>query len=82
MASLRIRVPGLGEGRTRRRDDRLRCRAEDRFDHRCSPDPELLGHFLGENGYGWLPYKYVEDGLAVDFWSLFRSEYVYTGKFK
>lgn len=36
----------------------------------------------GENGYGWLPYRYVEDGLAVDFWSLFKQEYVESGQFK
>jgi hypothetical protein len=30
----------------------------------------------GDGGYGWLPYKYVEDGLAVDFWSLFSAAYV------
>jgi len=24
----------------------------------------------GENGYGWLPYAYVEAGLADDFWSM------------
>lgn len=30
----------------------------------------------GQAGYGWLPYKYVENGLAVDFWSLFKAEYV------
>lgn len=35
----------------------------------------------GEEGYGWLPYRYVEDGLAVDFWSLFKAEYVDTGQF-
>ena len=36
----------------------------------------------GEDGYGWLPYKYVTEGLAVDFWSLFRNEYVDTGNFE
>jgi len=36
----------------------------------------------GEGGYGWLPYAYVEAGLADDFWSLFRAEYVETGKFE
>lgn len=36
----------------------------------------------GEKGYGWLPYAYVEAGLAGDFWSLFRSEYVKTGQFE
>lgn len=30
----------------------------------------------GQGGYGWLPYAYVENGLADDFWSLFRTEYV------
>jgi C1A family cysteine protease len=35
----------------------------------------------GQDGYGWLPYKYVEEGLAVDFWSLFKQEYVDSGKF-
>ena len=36
----------------------------------------------GQNGYGWLPYAYVENGLAVDFWSLFKAEYVDTGNFQ
>jgi len=35
----------------------------------------------GENGYGWLPYAYVEAGLADDFWSLFKAKYVDTKKF-
>lgn len=35
----------------------------------------------GESGYGWLPYKYLEAGLANDFWCLFKSEYVSTRKF-
>ncbi len=39
------------------------------------------GTALGEGGYGWLPYAYVEAGLADDFWSLFRAEYVPTGHF-
>lgn len=36
----------------------------------------------GDGGYGWLPYRYVEDGLAVDFWSLFKSEYVDDWRFE
>lgn len=32
----------------------------------------------GQSGYGWLPYAYVEQGLAVDFWSLFKADYVKT----
>ena len=39
------------------------------------------GTSWGENGYGWLPYEYVESGLAVDFWSLIEQEYVDTKKF-
>jgi len=27
-------------------------------------------------GYGWLPYQYVLDGLAVDFWVMLSSEWV------
>jgi C1A family cysteine protease len=35
----------------------------------------------GSAGYGWLPYKYVLDGLATDWWSLIKSEWVDTGQF-
>ena len=35
----------------------------------------------GSTGYGWLPYKYVLDGLATDWWSLIKSEWVDTGQF-
>ncbi len=40
------------------------------------------GEGWGEGGYGWLPYAYVEAGLANDFWCLFKNEYVATGKFE
>lgn len=30
----------------------------------------------GDNGLGWLPYDYVLQGLAVDWWSLIRSEWI------
>jgi len=36
----------------------------------------------GDHGYGWLPYAYVEAGLADDFWSMLKSEYVDTDLFK
>lgn len=36
----------------------------------------------GENGYGWLPYDYVLKGLAIDWWSLLKNEWVDTGNFK
>ncbi len=36
----------------------------------------------GEKGYGWLPYKYVLKGLAIDWWALLKNEWINTGKFK
>jgi C1A family cysteine protease len=30
----------------------------------------------GLQGYGWLPYKYVLKGLAVDFWVLLQNEWL------
>jgi C1A family cysteine protease len=36
----------------------------------------------GENGYGWLPYEYVLKGLAEDWWSLLKNEWVDSGNFK
>jgi C1A family cysteine protease len=36
----------------------------------------------GDNGYGWLPYRYIELGLAVDFWSLVHENFVDTELFK
>ena len=35
----------------------------------------------GVDGYGWLPYDYVLNKLALDFWSLLRMEWVNTGQF-
>jgi C1A family cysteine protease len=39
------------------------------------------GTSWGENGYGWLPYDYVLKGLADDWWSLLKNEWVNTGNF-
>ncbi|MCU0363988.1 MAG: hypothetical protein MUD02_11585 [Bacteroidales bacterium] len=36
----------------------------------------------GDAGYGWLPYEYVLKGLAVDWWSLLKNEWINTGIFK
>jgi C1A family cysteine protease len=36
----------------------------------------------GDSGYGWLPYDYVLNGLAIDWWSLLKNEWVDTGAFK
>ncbi len=39
------------------------------------------GMAWGDKGYGWLPYEYVLRGLAVDWWTLLKSEWVDTGNF-
>lgn len=39
------------------------------------------GSEWGENGYGWLPYDYVLKGLALDWWSVLKQEWVDTGLF-
>jgi C1A family cysteine protease len=30
----------------------------------------------GDEGYGWLPYRYLEERLATDWWSLLKGEWV------
>jgi len=35
----------------------------------------------GDQGYGWLPYDYVANKLAMDFWSLLGMEWVDTNNF-
>jgi len=40
------------------------------------------GKDWGEGGYGWLPYEYILRGLAEDFWSLLKKEWIDTGEFR
>jgi C1A family cysteine protease len=40
------------------------------------------GKGWGEKGYGWLPYAYVQRGLAEDFWSVLKKDWIDTGEFK
>ncbi len=39
------------------------------------------GKSWGEKGYGWLPYEYVLKGIATDWWTLLKNEWVDTGEF-
>lgn len=40
------------------------------------------GTAWGDNGYGWLPYDYVLNKLAFDFWSLLSMEWVDSKQFQ
>lgn len=39
------------------------------------------GEEWGLNGYGWLPYQYVLQGIAIDWWSILKQDWVDTGEF-
>ena len=39
------------------------------------------GEAWGEKGYGYLPYDYLMAGLAQDWWSLVKAEWMETGEF-
>jgi C1A family cysteine protease len=36
----------------------------------------------GEAGYGWLPYEYVLQSLARDFWTLIKADWIDSGQFQ
>ena len=35
----------------------------------------------GEKGYGWLPYRYILEGIADDWWTMIKAEWVDTKQF-
>lgn len=39
------------------------------------------GPSWGEGGYGWLPFRYLEEGLACDFWTLLRKDWLARDEF-
>ncbi len=39
------------------------------------------GSDWGENGYGWLPYAFVEERLVVDFFTLVHPSWIASGEF-
>lgn len=39
------------------------------------------GQGWGQDGYGWIPYDYVLNGLAEDFWSILSMEWLDTEQF-
>jgi C1A family cysteine protease len=40
------------------------------------------GQGWGDDGYGWLPYAYVEERLAVDFFTLLHPAWIASGEFE
>ena len=41
-----------------------------------------FGPNWGDGGYGWLPYAYVRQRLATDFWTLIKPSWVRSGEFE
>jgi C1A family cysteine protease len=39
------------------------------------------GEDWGDKGYGWLSYRYVTEGLALDWWTVISQKWVDTGQF-
>lgn len=39
------------------------------------------GREWGDDGYGWLPYGYVQQQLATDFWTIMKDDWLESGEF-
>lgn len=40
------------------------------------------GEEWGEAGYGWLPYAYVEQQLAADFWTVLKDDWLQSNEYE
>ncbi len=40
------------------------------------------GEAWGDGGYGWLPYAYIEHGLAANFWVMLKQQWLQSGEFR
>jgi len=36
----------------------------------------------GDSGFGWLPYHYLRDRLATDFWTVLKPDWLASGEFR
>jgi len=58
-------------------DDKLRIRS----DKGALLVRNSWGSDWGDHGFGWLPYAYVRERLAVDFWTLLKPSWLKSGEF-
>ena len=87
LADVRPRYPDAHHGRPAARRPggrRRRLRRRPSIPSSCKGALHVRsswGEGWGECGSGWLPYAYVEEQLAVDFWTLLRPEWLASGEF-
>ena len=72
-------------------DNKVIDHPKDKLIKDCNKNFPTQGAFLirncwgedwGKDGYGWLPYEYVLQGLATDWWSLLKNEWIEERQFE